>query len=269
MSQFEPTPDHAPGMPCRGNAHAFQQAETPVTVLSEELAADFLSPVHQHVRGQLIYAPKGILVANVEGKSWMLSPTRAAWVKPSVAHSIECLSNTYISTLYIEDTLCTRLPPSSCLMSITPLFKEMVRRLSSFPDHFEHDSARARLIPSVIDELRALPLQPLMLTMPTDRRLLRMCERLRRAPECNATILMLAKEAGLSSRHLMRLFYIETGMQFGAWRQQMRLMASLPFLADGLPVMRASQNVGYNSVAAFSTAFKRTFGTSPSQYFSA
>lgn len=266
-SHSEPTFALADSQPCWGNAPHYQEAEAQVTVLSADLSADFVSPVHDHARGQLIYAPKGIIMANVDGKSWVLSPTRAAWVTPSAPHSIACLTHSHISTLYVDSALCERLPQDSCLMSITPLFKEMVRKLSSFPDHFDPDSAKARLIPSVIDELQALPLQPLVLTMPTDRRLRRMCERLQRSPAYDAPIHVLAKEAGLSSRHLMRLFHIETGMQFGTWRQQMRLMASLPFLADGVPVMRASQNVGYNSVAAFSTAFKRTFGTSPSQYF--
>lgn len=259
----------AGSLPCAGNAPQYQQSEALVTVLSADLDADFTSPVHDHARGQLIYAPKGVIVANVDCKSWILSPTCAAWVRPNVPHSIACLAPSHVATLYVDSAQCARLPQDSCLMSITPLFREMVRKLSGFPDHFDPDSPRARLIPGVLDELQALPLQPLVLAMPTDRRLRRMCQRLQRDPACDASIDVLAGEAGLSPRHLMRLFLLETGMQFGAWRQQMRLMASLPFLADGMPVARVSQNVGYNSVAAFSTAFKRTFGTSPSQYFSA
>lgn len=269
MSKHESIRPVSVPAPCRGNLPAFQHADTPITVLSERLQAGYTSAPHSHARGQLIYASKGIIVASIEGKSWIVSPTRAAWVMPHQLHAIECVTVTDISTLYVDSTQAKGLPGRSCLMSISPLFKEMALRLARFSGASEHDPARARLIPSMIDELQALPLEALQLTMPTDRRLRHMCERLRREPACNATVVTLAKEAALSSRHLMRLFQDETGMQFGAWRQQMRLMAALPYLADGMPVMQVSQRVGYHSVAAFSTAFKRTFGTPPSQYFNA
>lgn len=252
---------------CRGNSRSYQDSDSPITFLSDKLNAGFTSTTHSHPRGQLVYAITGDLAVNIEGKCWMLSSTRVAWIAPNTEHSIECLSDACFATLYIAPSLCRASLSESRLQSLSPLCREMILKLSSFPDSYERDSPKARLILSVVDELQSLPVQPFLLPMPKDRRLLRVCERLRREPNCTAPIAMLAKEAALSSRHLMRLFIDETGMKFGVWRQQLRLMASLKYLAIGTPVIRTSQNVGYKSVAAFSSAFKRTFGISPSEYF--
>lgn len=252
---------------CRGNSTSYQEADSPITFLSDKLNAGFVSPPHSHPRGQLVCAITGDIAVNVEGKCWILSPTRVAWIAPNTEHSIECLSDTCIATLYLAPSVCRASLSESRLQSLSPLCREMILKLSSFTESYESDSPKARLILSIIDELQTLAVHPFLLPMPKDRRLLRVCERLRREPSCSAPIAMLAKEAALSSRHLMRLFIDETGMKFGVWRQQMRLMASLKYLAMGTPVIRTSQNVGYKSVAAFSSAFKRTFGIPPSEYF--
>ena len=64
-------------------------------------------------------------------------------------------------------------------------------------------------------------------------------------------------------RHLKK----ETGMTFRIWRQQIRLLMSLGKLAKGEPVTNVAMDVGYNTMSAFITAFRQTFGTTPNAYF--
>jgi hypothetical protein len=65
---------------------------------------------------------------------------------------------------------------------------------------------------------------------------------------------------------LARAFRRETGMSFGAWRQQACLLVALPRLAAGEAVTTVALDLGYDSPAAFSTMFKRLLGISPNRY---
>lgn len=252
---------------CKGNLAFFQVNEAPLTVLSDDMPAGTASPAHSHSRGQLVYASKGVLAVDVGGGQWLLPPSRALWITPRTGHAIRCMSDVSICTIYIDEAASATLPAHCCSVAVSGLFKEMVLRLAApGTEPYRDNSSRARLMAMVLDEIRTLPSSPLYLPMPTDKRLLKVCAHLLREPACGDAIALLAGDAGLSSRHLMRLFQRETGMQFGLWRQQMRLIAALPYLAAGTPVMQAARSVGYRSAATFAALFKRTFGMSPSQY---
>ena len=71
----------------------------------------------------------------------------------------------------------------------------------------------------------------------------------------------------MSSRTVARLFRRHTGMTYGNWCQQARLLSALRRLAAGQAVKRVALEVGYTSPSAFTSMFKRAFGTSPSNYF--
>ncbi|WP_306307051.1 helix-turn-helix domain-containing protein [Nocardia abscessus] len=47
----------------------------------------------------------------------------------------------------------------------------------------------------------------------------------------------------------------------------MRLAASLPLLAAGLPIARVAGRVGYATPSAYVAAFRRTVGVPPGRYF--
>ena len=68
-------------------------------------------------------------------------------------------------------------------------------------------------------------------------------------------------------RTLERLFQSETGLSFGKWRQQLRLLYALRLLAAGRPVTAVAFDVGYESASAFIAMFKRTLGVTPHRYF--
>jgi len=71
---------------------------------------------------------------------------------------------------------------------------------------------------------------------------------------------------GASLRTFERIFTEETGLSLAAWRRHSRLLTSVSLLAQGKGIGEVAYAVGYESVAAFSTAFKQCFGVSPSSY---
>jgi AraC-like DNA-binding protein len=73
---------------------------------------------------------------------------------------------------------------------------------------------------------------------------------------------------GASLRTFERLFSDETGLSLALWRRQSRLLASVSLLMEGKSIGEIAEAVGYDSAAAFSTAFKQCFGVPPSNYLS-
>jgi AraC-like DNA-binding protein len=64
-----------------------------------------------------------------------------------------------------------------------------------------------------------------------------------------------------------RLFLEETGMTIGKWRQQLRLMQAMRLLGEGAKVTHAALEAGYSTPSAFIVAFRKSLGTTPTDYF--
>jgi len=136
------------------------------------------------------------------------------------------------------------------------------------PATYGENSADGRLIAVLMDQLRALKETPLHLPLPKDNRLKKITDALGENPSRQETLEEWASQVGASSRTLARLFQDETGLTFGAWRQQARLLKALERLASGEQVTAIALDLGYESPSAFSAMFKRALGTSPRRYFS-
>ena len=72
----------------------------------------------------------------------------------------------------------------------------------------------------------------------------------------------------LSESSLARLVVKETGLSFGRWRQQLHLIVAIRELASGASVQQVSGDLGYESVTAFITMFKKVLGKPPAKYLS-
>ena len=83
------------------------------------------------------------------------------------------------------------------------------------------------------------------------------------------TLAKWAQCLAMSERSLARLMQRETGLSFGRWRQQLHLISALRQLTGGLSVQQVAGNLGYDSVTAFITMFKKALGEQPAQYFAA
>lgn len=77
---------------------------------------------------------------------------------------------------------------------------------------------------------------------------------------------LLAEQVGVSKFHLGRIFHAATGLQLGEFIQRRRLERAYRLLSAGKgTVIEVALNVGYESHSAFSRAFGKAFGLSPSE----
>jgi AraC-like DNA-binding protein len=229
--------------------------------------SDYAIPPHAHDWHQLIYASEGVMWVQTAEGDWVVPPNRAVWVPAGIEHGIEMTGSVLVQTLYLSTGLSRNLPKRCCAVNVSPLLRELIRHTVTLGVLDKGDPVRSRLIGVLLDELSALPTIPLQLPWPADERAQRAAAWLRAHLDDPAATRQVAKLAGLSVRTLERLFPLETGLSFGKWRQQLRLLHALRLLAAGSPVTAVALDVGYESASAFIAMFKRTLGVTPHRYF--
>jgi len=95
-------------------------------------------------------------------------------------------------------------------------------------------------------------------------RLRRLQERIEAGLAGPLSIVDLAEECGMSSRHLMRTFKNSVGKTLGSYIADARIArAKRELLQDGALIKVVAGNCGFQSVAAFSAAFRKATGLSP------
>ena len=75
----------------------------------------------------------------------------------------------------------------------------------------------------------------------------------------------LAKKYYLSQYHMMRKFKDETGYTIHNYIVNKRLLLARTKIREGMPVLKAAQLSGFTDYTTFSRAYKKQFGTAPSQ----
>jgi AraC-like DNA-binding protein len=152
-------------------------------------------------------------------------------------------------------------------VGISPLLRELILAATAVATPYDADSRAGRLMALLLDEMHTLPVLPLHLPQPADARLQRICAGLAQRPDDPATLADWAERLGIDAKTIQRLFARETGMTFGQWRQQSRLLLGLEQLARGEKVVDVALALGYESPSAFAAMFRRQFGETPSAFF--
>src|SRR5690606_12783260 len=119
------------------------------------------------------------------------------------------------------------------------------------------------IIALLLAEIARMPNAPYQVIMPSDHRLLRVCNAILANPSDPRDLDDWAKIAGMGRRTLTRSFKHETGMGLAVWRQQVRLMEALSLLAAGTSITQVAFEVGYESTSGFASMFRRAFGAAP------
>lgn len=220
------------------------------------------TPWHSHRRLQLIHVSSGVLTVVTRQARYVVPPQRAVWVASGTEHRIESKSPFWLTTCYVEPGLIDLddLPP---VVAINPLVNELLIAASAFGGSYPETGSQSRLIAVLLDSFMTLDAADIALPEAKDKRLQRITELLLADPTCSKSLADLAKHAGLTERTAARLFLRDTGMTFGRWRQHMRLLRALEYLAQGHSVMRTATDVGYSDTSSFIAAFKLLFGKTP------
>ncbi|WAH61934.1 hypothetical protein LZ023_35860 (plasmid) [Pseudomonas silvicola] len=140
--------------------------------------------------------------------SWtLLTPGRALWLPGSVPHALTALSDIRSASLYLDPKLARAFWPQARSMLISPLLQVLMQTLVEIELQPQPDLARVDLIsPLLLDEISPSDGPVCNLPLPSDRRLLNICQQLLATPASGDTLEEWGQRVGASSRTLARLF---------------------------------------------------------------
>jgi AraC-like DNA-binding protein len=148
--------------------------------------------------------------------------------------------------------------------SVPPLLGELIHHLD---ERGLGADERGRAEAMLFDLLLPLRIATIDVRTPTDPRARDVSDALLADPADPRTLSEWGRTVGASSRTLARVFLGDTGLSFGRWRTLVRLQASLPYLAEQVPVNAVARRVGYRTTSAYVAAFRAHTGVTPSRYF--
>ncbi|WP_308102865.1 MULTISPECIES: helix-turn-helix transcriptional regulator [unclassified Nocardia] len=221
---------------------------------------------HEHPQHQIAWAARGVLAVEVAQSRWVLPPTRALWIPGGTAHRTGTADGAEMRGIYLEPGRTPVSFAAPTMIRVTRLLRELFDHLGA-PGTTPDRRGRAEAV--IFDLLEPVDVIPIGAHPPTDPRAEQVAAALIADPADPRTLSEFAAAVATGPRTLARLFVAETGIPFGQWRTQIRLAASLPLLAAGLPIARIAPRVGYASPSAYVAAFRRTVGTAPGRYFAA
>jgi AraC-like DNA-binding protein/quercetin dioxygenase-like cupin family protein len=221
---------------------------------------------HQHTWHQLLYAVTGVMTVETTAGLWVVPANRAVWLPARTSHAIAMSGAVGMRALYVSPRLARTFPRDCRVVSVPALFRELIL------DAVQRGGLTCRrvheyhLLEVILDFITTLPADSLRIDQVSDERAARVARALIDNPSERASLELLAKRAGASRRTIERAFRRETGLSFGSWRRRVRLVHALRLLAAGQPVTRVALEIGYDSVSAFVSRFRQTFGLTPGQY---
>ncbi len=237
----------------------------PVMALQDEYPAGHIDPMHSHDHVQILYASAGVMSVRTPETSFVIPPQRAVWLPAGMRHEVACRGPVSLRTLYLPSGHGER--AQECrVFEVSNLLKSLILEVTDFTPLYDVTGREGRIIALLLEEIERMPNAPYRVSMPSDQRLLRVCNAILADPSDPRDIDDWARLAAMGRRTFTRTFKQETGMGLAVWRQQVRLMEALSMLAAGASITRVTYDVGYDSPSGFAAMFRRAFGVPPSQY---
>lgn len=220
-------------------------------------------PEHEHGHHELLWGATGAFGVEADGRMWVVPPMFGVWVPAGVTHG------GFIGAEV--QYFCTFFDPATCRppwRSVTPVVIPRAAReliLWVHEDGIE-GAAHARAERVVFDAVRPATVSAVVLPMPFDDRARRVAAGLLEDPADRRTLRAWGDEVGSSTRHLTRLFEVQTGMTFVRWRTNARVRAALALLAAGNGVAATGRAVGFQTTSSFVRAFGAVVGQTPGSF---
>jgi AraC-like DNA-binding protein/mannose-6-phosphate isomerase-like protein (cupin superfamily) len=248
------------------NPDDYDLTPRPVVAVGNQYPPSFELAQHTHRRGQLLYAASGVVVVSTPHGAWIAPPERAVWTPAGTPHSVRMVGRVSTRSVLLDAEASQVLGARNTVIAVSGLLRSLLITSSDIAPHYDADGRDGLVMALIVAELARAERLTLSVPFPAGPALAALCHGFLEDPSPHDGIDLWAGRLGMDRRSFTRMFRRETGMSFGAWRQQACLLLALPLLAEGRPVTSVALDLGYDSPAAFSTMFRRLIGMSPSRY---
>jgi AraC-like DNA-binding protein len=254
--------------------HGFQTHYDPkpgvaISTLAYEYPPGFDVPNHSHGASQVIYAIRGVMEVRAGHSVWLIPPHFAIWIPARTTHRIRMPGAVSMRTLYLRPGIASRLPKHCAVLHVTPLLRELIVEAVRIGQLRYRNALHCALRDVILSHLETASPVASSVTLPQDRRALIVAQAVMANHADAASLETLCASAGSSVRTMERIFRREVGLNFEAWRRQVRLMKAIELLVGGCPVKEVAFEVGYRQSSAFVEMFRRTLGATPKAWAAA
>ncbi len=239
--------------------------QSKIRSLSAKFSPGHVVAWHCHGWHQLIYATSGVFHLNTESTRWFVPSRRAVWIPCGLEHEVAMAGSVMMQTLYFHPSMKVLVADKCIAVNVSNLMRELIIHTCNLGIVAPNSNENRGLIQFVVCQAKKMESEPLMLPMPSDARAVGAAESILKNP--SESLSVVANQNSTSLRTLQRIFTSETGLSLGRWRSQARLLSALPLLEQGQPVTDVSMDLGFESLSAFISAFRKFFGVTPAKYF--
>lgn len=218
---------------------------------------------HRHPHHLIVWATSATVTVRTDARDWLVPPAHALWLPAGTPHALDVLQPGNSCTVAVDTVRCPITWAEPVGIVITPLVRELIVHLDRNP---HPGPTRTSVEALLLDLLEPTAGTRLHVPLSTDPRIRTIADALIANPADRRDLAAWGHEVGAGVRTLTRLFSNETGMTFARWRTHARMRAALTHLARGASVGATARAVGYRKPGAFSDAFARVTGQTPSAW---
>jgi AraC-like DNA-binding protein len=223
---------------------------------------------HSHPYHQIEYALDGTAEVETPDGRYLLPPQQAIWIPARLPH-LTTLRRLRSVAVFFEPAMIAVPTTRARVLAAAPVVREMIAYATRWPIGRASSDATADTSFDVLANLVVEWLDketPLWLPTTTDP-LLKAVMAHTDEHLATVTAASVCRAVGLSERTLRRRFPEVVGMTWRAYLLQCRLLRAMTLLAEGgASILDVATAVGFDSPSAFTRAFRRTTGESPSDY---
>lgn len=222
---------------------------------------------HLHQRAQLTFVKEGYQYFNIDDKIYLIPQNHVIWIPSLQKHKI----TSEAETVKLMVSLFKQIPEDDFYRKVhvflaPSVLKEMLLYASKWnkltdENHEQEVFMNALLtsLPNFCDENSAL-----QIPIPSDKRLLEVCEFINESYHENHSIEELAETANLSTRSLQRIFKQETGISVKKYIQLIKILKSVELIdSNQFTLSEIAYKVGYKSLSAFTSSYSAVMNVKP------
>lgn len=250
-----PTVDMRDGTPVRAGTYPYE-------------GADLVTGWHAHDLHQIEYAFHGVVEVETATAQYLLPPQQAVWIPAGLPHQTT-LKRVRTVSVFLHPDMVRGADDRARILAAAPVIREMIvygvrwpiSRPVSDPVADAFFEALAKL---VLDWLEHEA--PLCLPTSTDP-IVAAVMAFTNARLDSVTAREVGNAVGVSERTLRRQFSAVTGITWRQYLLESRLLHAMARLTEpGVTVLEVATSVGFESVSAFTRAFRTHTGETPTAY---
>ncbi|RAJ72804.1 AraC-like DNA-binding protein [Chitinophaga dinghuensis] len=222
---------------------------------------------HSHQRCQLTYVETGYQYFHIDKNIYLVPQNHVIWIPSDVRHRATSAAKTVNLRVVLFKTVPAQgFYQNIHVFSAPAVLKEMLLYASKWNKLLTEDEEKSVFLNAMLSSLPYFCDESgsLQIPVPTDIRLIPVCNHINKNYQYNFDTEELADMAKMSVRSLQRIFKQETNITLQKYMQLIRILKSIELIdKKQYTLSQIAHMVGYKSLSAFTSSYYALMQTKP------